>query len=85
MPDEKVPDEEQSKSKLSVGGWVVIGALVALMVASGWYSLGVWNAIETEMSGMGWGMLIAGVVISLALGAGLMALLFYSSKHDYDR
>lgn len=84
MPEEsKIPEE--SKSKLSVGGWIVIGTLVALLLASGWYSLGVWNAIEADMSGMGWGMLIAGVVVSLVLGAGLMALLFYSSKHDYDR
>ena len=26
-----------------------------------------------------------GVVISIGLGAGLMALVFYSSRHNYDR
>jgi len=28
--------------------------------------------------------MILGVVLSLAVGCGLMALLFYSSRHGYD-
>jgi hypothetical protein len=71
--------------RLSAGGWAVILTLVALLVASGWYSLRVWNSIQTEMSGMGWGMLVLGVVISLIVGGGLMFLVFYSARHDYDR
>ena len=29
--------------------------------------------------------MILGVLVTLGLGAGLMALVFYSSRHDYDR
>ena len=41
--------------------------------------------MDVGMSGWGWGFLIAGVVVSVGLGGGLMALVFYSSRHDYDR
>ena len=36
-----------------------------------------------HMSGLGWIFLVLGVVVTIALGAGLMALVFYSSRHDY--
>jgi hypothetical protein len=29
--------------------------------------------------------MILGVVVTIALGGGLMALVFYSSRHDMDR
>jgi hypothetical protein len=38
-----------------------------------------------HMSGWGWLFLVLGVVVTTALGAGLMALVFYSSRHDMDR
>jgi len=34
---------------------------------------------------VGWFFLVLGIVFTIALGAGLMALVFYSSRHDYDR
>jgi len=37
------------------------------------------------MSGWGWTFLGLGIVVTIALGAGLMALVFYSSRHDMDR
>jgi hypothetical protein len=37
------------------------------------------------MSGWGWTFLILGVVVTTGLGGGLMALVFYSSRHDMDR
>ena len=43
----------------------------------------------TEVSGppippVGYAAMIMGVVLSLLVGCGLMALLFYSSRHGYD-
>jgi hypothetical protein len=38
-----------------------------------------------HMSGWGWTFLGLGVVVTIALGAGLMALVFYSARHDMDR
>ena len=37
------------------------------------------------MSGFGWTFLVLGVIVIIALGAGLMALVFYSARHDMDR
>jgi hypothetical protein len=37
------------------------------------------------MSVFGWFALVAGSVITVAVGGGLMALVFYSSRNDYDR
>jgi hypothetical protein len=36
------------------------------------------------MSIHGWIAMTIGIVISLGLGAGLMALTFFSSRHGYD-
>jgi len=38
-----------------------------------------------HMSVLGWVFLCAGVIVTFLLGAGLMALVFYSSRHDMDR
>lgn len=38
----------------------------------------------TEMSIHGWIAMWIGVVLSMALGAGLMALVFYSARRGYD-
>jgi hypothetical protein len=37
------------------------------------------------MSVWGWTFMVLGVVVTTGLGAGLMALVFYSSRHDMDR
>ena len=78
-------DAEKSAAKLSTGGWVILISLIVLMLAASAYAIHIWTSMDTAMSGLGWGFLIAGVIVSVVLGAGLMALLFYSAKHDYDR
>jgi hypothetical protein len=46
----------------------------------------VWTAMSgVHMSGWGWTFLVLGVVVTIALGAGLMALVFYSARHNLDR
>jgi hypothetical protein len=37
-----------------------------------------------DMPASGWIALIIGVVLSLAIGVGLMALIFYSNRKGYD-
>ena len=37
-----------------------------------------------DMPASGWVALIIGVVLSLAIGVGLMVLVFYSSRKGYD-
>ncbi|MGO8915178.1 MAG: hypothetical protein ACLQJR_04660 [Stellaceae bacterium] len=59
-------------------GVVSVAALLALGVYT-WQSLG-----AVEMSTSGYVALVLGVIGTLALGGGLMTLLFYSQRHGYD-
>lgn len=74
-----------SAAGLSPAGWVAILVLAGLFGVSLWYAVKVWSAMAgVHMSGWGWSFLVLGVVVTVGLGAGLMALVFYSSRHDYD-
>ena len=42
------------------------------------------DAAGGSMSAAGYVAMALGIVVTLALGAGLMALMYYSSKHDRD-
>ncbi len=63
---------------LAAAGLVAVAALLALGVYT-WQSLG-----EVEMDATGYIALVLGVLGTVALGGGLMALLFYSHRHGYD-
>jgi hypothetical protein len=60
-------------------------SLFALLAASLWYAYGLWTAVETEALPAGlYVALVLGVLFSVVVGSGLMALVFYSSRHGYD-
>jgi hypothetical protein len=60
--------------------------MVGLLGWAVWYAFGAWNAMSgVKMSPLGWFFMAMGVVVTFAVGAGLMALVFYSSRHDLDR
>jgi hypothetical protein len=63
----------------------VIVPLVGLLVASVWFAFYSWTAIEgPPIPTEGYVAMALGVVFSLVVGIGLMALVFYSSRHGYD-
>ena len=67
------------------GGIVLFAALFAILIAAAWYAMGTWNAVSgPPMPTTGYVAMALGVVFSLVVGCGLMALLFYSSRHGYD-
>jgi hypothetical protein len=73
-------------NKLSAAGWVALAVLLGFFAVALWYAVNVWTAMAgVQMSGFGWTFLVLGVVVTIALGAGLMALVFYSARHDMDR
>lgn len=76
---------EPKEKKLGLGGYLVILAMLGLLTVSVFYAVQVWSSMDVAMSAWGWVFLGLGVVISIGLGAGLMALVFYSSRHNYDR
>ncbi len=73
------------RRKLSWGGGLVIAVLLALLAAAVVYALGIWNSVDATMSLWGWAMLVLGIIVTFAVGAGLMFLVFYSARHDMDR
>ena len=64
-----------------VAGAIAVAVLggVAALVTVMWEEIG-----DVELSAAGWVALVFGVVAALALGIGLMALLFYSEREGYD-
>jgi hypothetical protein len=65
--------------------WIAaaIAVLVAVVVVS--ESAGVWRALgASEISLAGWLAMALGVLFSLGLGVGLMALVFFSNRRGYD-
>jgi hypothetical protein len=79
------PEKDQN-SRLSPAGWIALAVLVGFLFVSLWYAVKVWTSMAgVHMSGWGWMFLVLGILVTIALGAGLMALVFYSSRHDMDR
>jgi hypothetical protein len=72
-----------------MGNWAKI-ALIAvplfvILAAALWYAAQAWTATEgPPMPATGYAAMALGIVFSLIVGCGLMALVFYSSRHGYD-
>ena len=77
---------ESNANKLGPGGWFAIVVLVGFLIAAIAYAIHAWTAMDgVGVSTAGWIFMILGVVVTTAVGGGLMALVFYSSRHHYDR
>jgi hypothetical protein len=64
---------------------LIIVPLVALLAATLWFAVYSWNAIEgPSIPTTGYVAMGLGIVFSLIVGCGLMALVFYSSRRGYD-
>ena len=67
------------------GFWLLLAALMAMLGFSVWGFLVAWKAAgNSPMTVHGYVAMGLGVVLSLALGGGLMALAFFSSRRGYD-
>ena len=71
--------------RLGLGGWLVIAGLGGLLGASIWLAFYGWNLTDAAVDTPGIVSLVLGVVLSIALGGGLMALVFWSNRKGYDR
>jgi hypothetical protein len=71
--------------KIGVGTIVTVVALIAITVAALWFAVSAFTDVSgPPMPPVGYAAMILGIVLSLVVGCGLMALLFYSSRHGYD-
>jgi hypothetical protein len=67
------------------GTVALIAPILAILAAAGWLAARTWlAAAAAPMPASAYVALTLGVVFSLVIGCGLMALLFYSSRHGYD-
>jgi hypothetical protein len=76
----------KSDSKFGALGMIaVIVPLFALLGAAAWFASRAWTEISgPPMPAAGYIAMTLGIVFSVVIGCGLMALLFYSSRHGYD-
>jgi len=64
---------------------LIIVALFALLGVSIWFAGAAWLRIGGDaIPFYGYVAIAGGVLFSLLIGGGLMALVFYSSRHGYD-
>jgi cytochrome c oxidase assembly factor CtaG len=77
--------EGSTMARVDLGSWTVLIVLFSLLAATfvivylGW-KLG----SEADVPTSGYVAMVLGVIVSLAVGFGLMALVFYSSRKGYD-
>ena len=65
--------------------WAAVAVAVAAVAAVTVVIVAFWNDLgASEISPAGWLALVLGVVVTLALGIGLMSLMFISSRQGYD-
>ncbi len=76
--------EASTASPNSLGAWAVVAVLsVFLMIAAVIGYLG-WISTDTNVPTSGYVAMALGTIFSLAVGVGLMTLIFYSSRKGYD-
>jgi len=63
---------------------IIVGLLTFLGITVGWAIWGWEQTAGTAMGFHGWLAMILGIVFTLLVGCGLMALMFYSSRHGCD-
>ena len=64
---------------------ILVVALFALLAVSVWFAAYAWTHLGGDpLPTYGYVAIAGGVVVSLVVGGGLMALVFYSSRHGYD-
>jgi TRAP-type C4-dicarboxylate transport system permease small subunit len=70
---------------LGAGGWIAILAMGVVLGAAIWFLFYGWNLSDGQIDTNGYIALGLGVFLSMVLGGGLMALLFWSNRKGYDR
>jgi cation transporter-like permease len=73
------------KRGYNLGTIALVGALIAILAVAFWFAASAWTALSgPPMPTVGYVAMTLGIVFSLIVGCGLMALVFYSSRHGYD-
>jgi flagellar basal body-associated protein FliL len=80
-----ISTESAMSARMGVGSWIILIVLLSLLAATGVVIYFGWTLGNgTDVPSSGYAAMAFGVIISLAVGFGLMALLFFSSRKGYD-
>jgi hypothetical protein len=64
---------------------LLVAVLFALLAASLWWAFGLWTSLDdTDLPVGVYVAMAGGILFSLVVGVGLMALVFYSNRAGYD-
>ena len=78
-------DKGDAEPYIHIMRTLIILALFALLALAVWFAGTAWVHLGGgDIPLYGWLAVAGGVLVSLAVGGGLMALVFYSSRHGYD-
>jgi hypothetical protein len=68
-----------------IGTVALVAVLLGLLAASVWFAAHSWTSVDgPPMPASGYVAMTLGVVFSILIGCGLMALVFYSNRYGYD-
>lgn len=63
---------------------LILAVLLGFLAGAAAFAWWGWNLVGGDMPPAAWGALVVGVVATVAIGCGLMFLIFYSSRQGYD-
>jgi hypothetical protein len=88
LPAKVVERGRRRNMKSGISSWIVLAALISLLILATIFMVLGWNTpygdVGQEMTSGGYVAMAFGIVLTLALGVGLMALVFYSSRKGHD-
>lgn len=83
---EDAVDKSSERRRFGAGNWAALAILLGFLAIAIAFAVYIWNQLAgVDISGQGWIAMALGIVFTVAIGVGLMALTFYSSRRNYDR
>src|ERR1700729_3915455 len=84
-PESGIKPDVSVSARLGVGSWSILVVLLLLLAATFVIIYLGWTLAKgTDVPASGYVAMALGVLVSLGVGFGLMALIFYSSRKGYD-
>jgi len=83
-PSSTVRTEPIRRRMDDVGKWLMIATLFGLLSLALWVAYEQWIRVIISVPAWGWALMAFGGGLSVVVGGGLMALIFYSSRMGYD-
>jgi hypothetical protein len=72
--------------RFGVGNWAALAVLLIFLGLATAFAVYVWTELgDTDISTQGWVAMALGIIFTAAIGIGLMTLIFYSNRRNYDQ